>query len=60
MQSNSNKLDTKMVNYIDQFLNILSDPIHKRIIQAYRTNQTCESMEDELKKIIREIIEDDN
>ena len=40
--------------YLNELLEELSDPVHKRLIQAYQGDDPVESMESELKKILME------
>jgi len=42
--------------YLDELLAELSDPVHKRLIQAYRGNDPVELMESELGKILMEVL----
>jgi len=42
--------------YLDELLAELSDPVHKRLIQAYRGNNPVQSMESELGKILMEVL----
>jgi len=42
--------------YIEELLAELSDPVHKRLIQAYRGNNPLQSMESELGKILMEAL----
>jgi len=42
--------------YLDELLAELSDPVHKRLIQAYRGNDPVQSMESELGKILMEVL----
>jgi hypothetical protein len=46
--------------YINELLDELSDPIHKRLIQAYQGNNPLESMESELQKILMEILHNED
>jgi hypothetical protein len=43
--------------YLDELLAELSDPVHKRLIQAYQGDDPVQSMESELKKILMEILQ---
>jgi hypothetical protein len=40
--------------YVDELLEELSDPVHKRLIQAYQGDDPVQSMESELRKILME------
>jgi len=42
--------------YIDELLAQLSDPIHKRLIQAHRGTDPVESMESELSDVLLEVL----
>ncbi len=42
--------------YLDELLVELSDPVHKRLIQAYRGDDPVQSMESELGKILMEVL----
>ena len=42
--------------YLDALLAELSDPVHKRLIQAYQGNDPVQSMESELGKILMEVL----
>jgi len=55
----NNKLDPQDASrekYIGEFLAALSDPIHKRLIQAYQGGDPVQSMESELGKILMEAL----
>jgi len=42
--------------YLDELLAELSDPVHKRLIQAYRGNDPVKSMESKLGEILMEVL----
>jgi hypothetical protein len=42
--------------YLDELLAELSEPVHKRLIQAYQGDNPVQSMESELRKILVEIL----
>jgi len=42
--------------YLDELLAELSDPVHKRLIQAYRGDDPVKSMESELGEILIEVL----
>ena len=42
--------------WLQELLAELSDPVHKRLIQAYRGSDPVESMESELGKILMEVL----
>ena len=48
--------DSNLTEYIEELLQELSDPFHKRLIQAHKGENSLKSMEDEMVKILREII----
>jgi len=42
--------------YLDELLEELSDPVHKRLIEAYQGDDPVQSMESELGKILIEVL----
>lgn len=46
--------------YLDELLAELSDPVHKRLIQAYRGDDPVQSMESELGRILMEVLRREN
>ena len=42
--------------YLDELLAELSDPVHKRLIQAYRGKDPVKSMESKLGEILMEVL----
>ena len=46
--------------YVQQFLEQLSDPIHKRLIEAYEGDDPVASMESELGRVLREVLENED
>lgn len=48
--------DLPSEEYLNKLLAELSVPVHKRLIQAYRGNETVQSMESELGKILVEVL----
>jgi hypothetical protein len=42
--------------YVEELLAELSEPVHKRLIQAYLGNNPVQSMESELGKILMEVL----
>ena len=46
--------------YLDELLAELSDPVHKRLIQAYRGNDPVKSMESKLGEILLEVLHHEN
>ena len=51
-----NRSKAQREEYLTQLLEVLSDPIHKRIIKAYAGDNPVESMESELTKILTEVL----
>ena len=49
--------DSDGQDYLDELLSQLSDPVHKRLIQAYRGIDPVQSMESELGKILTEVLQ---
>lgn len=49
----------KREQLLQDFIGNLSDPIHKRLIEAYKSDIPLESMETELGKILLEIYNED-
>ena len=47
--------DNKKEELLKELINNLSNPIHKRLIEAYKSDNPLESMESELGKILLEI-----
>jgi len=45
--------------YVEQFLEQLSDPIHKRLIEAYSGDDPVESMETELGRVLEEVLDNE-
>ncbi len=43
--------------YLDELLEKLSEPVHKRLIQAYQGNDPVQSMESELANILIEVLQ---
>lgn len=54
----ANKKD-KREQLLQDFIGNLSDPIHKRLIEAYKSDIPLESMETELGKILLEVYNED-
>ena len=48
--------DFSCEKHLDELLSELSDPIHKRLIQAYQGDDPVQSMESELGKILMELL----
>ena len=51
-----NRSKSQREEYLTQLLEVLSDPIHKRIIKAYAGDNPVDSMESELAKILTEVL----
>lgn len=45
----------KREEFLEEVLREIPDPIHKRLIQAYKGDNPVESMETELSKILSEV-----
>jgi len=48
--------DARRAEYLDELLKKISDPVHKRLIQAYMGNNPVQSMESELGEILKEVL----
>ena len=48
--------DPPREKYLDELLVELSDPVHKRLIEAYQGDDPVQSMESELGKILIEVL----
>ena len=48
--------DRPREKYLDELLAELSDPVHKRLIEAYQGDDPVQSMESELGKILIEVL----
>jgi hypothetical protein len=46
--------------YIERFLDELTDPIHRRLVEAYTGDDPVASMEAELGEVLKEALEDAN
>lgn len=46
--------------YIQELLSCLSDPVHKRLIQAYQIDDPVKSMESELRKVLIEVLQNED
>ena len=42
--------------FLDELQRRLSDPLHRRLIQAYRSDDPVQSMESELAKMLLEVL----
>lgn len=47
----------KREEFLNEILKEISDPIHRRLIQAYKGDNPVESMETELSKILSEVLQ---
>jgi hypothetical protein len=54
--NNKNFYMRKREEFLKEILEKISNPIHKRLIQAYKEDSPVNSMEFELKKILIEVI----
>jgi hypothetical protein len=57
MGSNDANRRNNLDQYLNGFLNSVSDPVHKRILQAYQKGDPVGSMEAELARILREVLQ---
>ena len=48
--------DARRAEYLDELLKKISDPVHKRLIQAYMGSNPVQSMESELGEILKEVL----
>lgn len=48
--------DSSLKKYLAELADRLTNPVHKRLIQAYKGNDPTESMEDELGEILKEVL----
>jgi len=46
----------KREEFLKEILEKTSDPLHKRLVQAYKGDTPVDSMESELKKILIEVL----
>jgi len=53
-QSSSEK--SRREEFLDELQREVSDPLHRRLIQAYRGDNPVQSMESELAKILSEVL----
>ena len=56
MNDKSTSQDSPYRLIVQELLEELSDPVHKQLIQAYQVDDPVRSMEDELGKILMEIL----
>lgn len=47
----------KREEFLGEILKEISDPIHRRLIQAYEEDNPVDSMESELRKILMEVLQ---
>jgi hypothetical protein len=47
----------KCEEFLEGVLKEISDPIHRRLIQAYEEDNPVDSMESELRKILMEVLQ---
>jgi len=52
--------ELRLKEYKADLVERVSNPIHKRIIEAYQLSNPVESMEDELGEILLEVLHDEN
>jgi len=48
--------NSRREEFLDELQRELSDPLHRRLIQAYRGDDPVQSMESELAKILLEVL----
>ncbi|APV45064.1 hypothetical protein Dform_01745 [Dehalogenimonas formicexedens] len=48
--------NSQVEKHLQKLAALVNDPIHKRIIEAYKGNNPLESMEAELTKILDEVV----
>lgn len=60
MDNKASSQHSSRQEYLDELLTELSDPVHKRLIQAYRGDDPVQSMESELGKILMEVLRREN
>ncbi len=56
MNSNETPQQLSEGQFVDELLAQLSDPIHKRLIQAHRGTDPVKSMESELSNVLLEVL----
>ena len=56
MSSGTDSQHSSVRKHLDNLLNKLPDPVHKRIIRAYRGDNPTKSMESELQQILMEVL----
>ena len=55
-----NNEQTQQNKFLNELLGQVSNPIHKRLIYAYKGENPVTLMESELRKILLEVMENDN
>ena len=50
----------RIKTYQAELIEELNNPIHKRLVKAYKSSSPVNSMEDELGKILLEVLNDEN
>jgi hypothetical protein len=58
--SEATQRELRFKEYKTELAERVSDPIHKRIIDAYQISSPVESMEDELGKILLEVLHNED
>ena len=56
MKKKATSQHSSIVEYIDELLDELYDPVHKQLIKSYQGDDPVQSMESELKKILIEAL----
>jgi len=60
MNNKKTSQHSSIEEYLDELLAELLNPVHKRLIQAYRGNDPVQSMESELGNILMEVLHREN
>ncbi len=58
--SESTIQESRFKEYQAELLDKVSDPVHKRLIRAYRLKNPVESMEDKLGEILLEVLHNED
>ncbi len=60
MNGSNTKEVSKRRELLEKFISQLTDPFHKRLIQAYESDEPVSAMESELRTILMEILSDED
>lgn len=52
--------ETRLKEYQSELLEQTLDPVHKRLVKAYQLSRPVESMEDELTRLLLEVLRDED